>query len=169
MNRLTASTLSAALLLTLLAGCPGPESDTSAAAPDTSLVAGAEICEALPPVDSMRMAAVDTAAPEFEPETEPEPPPRPRTLPRMWDFGSENCLPCQEMARILNPMMSEYAGKVDIRIINVYDDQSATQEAGIQVIPTQVFYAPDGEELFRHVGVYPRDSLTAKFREYGWE
>jgi len=58
---------------------------------------------------------------------------------------------------------------VDIRIINVYENREQTQQARITVIPTQIFYDPEGKELFRHVGMYPRDSIVAKFKEYGWE
>lgn len=87
----------------------------------------------------------------------------------MWDYGSDNCISCVQMNRILGPMITEYAGRVDIRIINVYKNRGLAQQARIQVIPTQIFYAPDGNELFRHVGVYPRDSIVAKFRELGWK
>lgn len=171
MNRLTAYALTAALLLALLAGCPGPEPAANATAPDTNLVAGEEICETLPPVDSVTMTAAESTdqEPKPEPRPEPEPPPKPKVLPRMWDYGSTNCLPCKEMEKILHPMMEEYQGKVDIRIVNVYEEQSLAQQARVQMIPTQVFYDPEGSELFRHVGVYPRDSIVAKFREFGWE
>lgn len=87
----------------------------------------------------------------------------------MWDFGSENCIPCKEMLRILTPMMTEYQGKVDIRIINVYEDKARARQFRIVTIPTQVFISPDGTELYRHIGAYPADSITAKFREFGWE
>ena len=175
MKRLT--TAMAVLLLAMLAGCPStPKPAGSTPAVDTSLAAQNEICETLPATDSTAVTAVLDSTPAKpkpkpvpKPEPEPEPPPKPKALPRMWDYGAENCLPCQEMMRILNPMMQEYAGKVDVRIINVYQEQQLTAQARIQVIPTQIFYDPDGKELYRHVGVYPRDSIVAKFREYGWE
>ncbi|MBN2536982.1 thioredoxin family protein [candidate division WOR-3 bacterium] len=107
--------------------------------------------------------------PDIKPEPKPEPPPKPRALPRMWDYGSTNCLPCVEMEKILTPMMAEYQGKVDIHIVNVYQDRELAARARIQIIPTQVFYDPDGNELFRHVGIYERDSIVARFREFGWE
>jgi thioredoxin 1 len=179
MNRLTAPALSAALLLALLAGCPGPEPAANPTAPDTDLAAVEEICETLHPVDSDTMTAADSAVPEDQPKPEPkpgpepehppEPQPRPKSLPRMWDYGSEKCIPCQTMKGILDPMMVEYQGRVDIRIVNVYEEQSLAQQARVQMIPTQIFYDPDGKELFRHVGVLPRDSIVAKFREFGWE
>jgi len=90
-------------------------------------------------------------------------------LPRMWEYGSKTCHPCQQMKKILTPMIAEYAGRVDIRIIDIYQERKLSDEAGIRIIPTQVFYDKEGKELFRHVGLYPRDSILARFREYGWE
>jgi thioredoxin-like negative regulator of GroEL len=71
------------------------------------------------------------------------------------------------MKGILDPMIVDYKGKVDVRIINVYEDKELTSKYGISVIPTQVFIDTTGKVLFRHIGVYPRDSIEAKFREFG--
>ncbi|MEO0080125.1 MAG: thioredoxin domain-containing protein [candidate division WOR-3 bacterium] len=162
----------AAWCLTLLQpGCgggpksaPAPKSDT------TTQVQPEEVCDTFVPPETA--AAKPPPIPKAQPKPKPEPiqePEKPKALPRMWDYGADNCLPCIAMMRILNPMMHEYAGKVDIRIINVYQEQQLAMQARIQVIPTQVFYDSEGKEIFRHIGVYPRDSIVAKFREFGWE
>jgi len=39
----------------------------------------------------------------------------------------------------------------------------------IGLIPTQVFFAADGSELFRHEGFFGRDDILAKWRELGVE
>ncbi len=172
MKQSTLTLLAPVLLLALLPGCPNaPQPAGKTAAADSSLAAQSEIPETLPPAETLAVAASEPAAPKPEPKPEPrpEPPPRPKVLPRMWDYGSERCIPCQTMKDILEPMMAEYQGKVDIRIINVYEEKQLTAEARIQVIPTQIFYDPEGNELFRHIGVYPRDSIVAKFRQFGWE
>jgi len=93
---------------------------------------------------------------------------RTKSLPRMWDFGSENCIPCKTMLGILNPMMKEFAGKVDVRIINVYQEQALASQYRIQIIPTQIFMDTTGKELFRHVGVFTRDSIVSKFKQFGF-
>ena len=85
----------------------------------------------------------------------------------MWDFGSEKCIPCKTMLEILTPMTADYKEKVDIRIINVFEDKERAQQFHIVTIPTQVFIDAGGKELFRHIGVYPRDSIEAKFLEFG--
>jgi thioredoxin 1 len=37
------------------------------------------------------------------------------------------------------------------------------------MIPTQIFYAADGEELFRHTGFYSREEILDKWHELGYE
>jgi thioredoxin 1 len=173
MKNPTSAAVAAALLLAMFTGCPNtPDPVGSAPVADTSLAAQSEIRETLPATESTAVAAAadsPPAEPKQEPAPKPEPEPEPKALPRMWDFGSTNCLPCVEMEKVLTPMVADYAGKVDIRIINVYEEQELARHARIQVIPTQIFYDPDGEELFRHIGVYPRDSIVARFKEFGWE
>ncbi|MEO0107767.1 MAG: thioredoxin family protein [candidate division WOR-3 bacterium] len=92
----------------------------------------------------------------------------PRQLPKLWDFGAERCIPCKTMASILNPMMQEFAGRVEIRMIDVYSEQALASKYRIMIIPTQVFMDTLGRELWRHVGVLSRDSILLKFREFGF-
>jgi hypothetical protein len=43
--------------------------------------------------------------------------------------------------------------------------RSLTKQFRIVTIPTQVFIDADGKELFRHIGVYPRDSIETCFEK----
>jgi thioredoxin 1 len=95
--------------------------------------------------------------------------PKPSALPRLWDFGSDNCIPCKMMMPILNDLAKEYAGKVDVRIINVYKEQALATQYRIQVIPTQIFMDAEGKQLSQHIGFFPRDSILAKFKQLGFE
>lgn len=38
---------------------------------------------------------------------------------------------------------------------------------GVQSIPVQIFFDKDGREVFRHVGFFPKDQITAKLAEMG--
>lgn len=90
-------------------------------------------------------------------------------LPRLVDLGAKKCIPCKMMAPILEELQSEYLGKVDVVVIDVRKDPQAGREANLRVIPTQVFIATDGRELFRHEGFYPKESIIAKWRQLGFE
>ncbi len=120
-----------------------------------------------PAVEKPKEPPKENSPPEVEqPAQVPE---KPKPLPRMWDYGADNCLPCIQMEPILDQLAEEYEGRIDIRVINVYQQGDLARMARIQVIPTQVFIDSDGKELFRHVGFYPRDSIVAKFREFSFE
>jgi len=178
LRRLPLTMLMAGFVLTLQSGCGGGTRSPVAAKPDTAVQAGA-VCDTTLDTTAAAAAVVQPDARKPEPVKKEEPKPqkpkpepekvteKPRQLPKMWDFGSEKCIPCKTMLKILTPMMADYKDKVDIRIINVYEETELTKQFRIVTIPTQVFIDAEGKELFRHIGVYPRDSIEAKFREFG--
>ena len=85
------------------------------------------------------------------------------------ELGSVNCVPCRMMQPILKAIDSAYAGKVKVVFIDVMTDQGRpyAQQFGIRAIPTQVFLDKDGREIFRHLGYYPKDSITALLTSKG--
>jgi thioredoxin 1 len=172
-KRLLLFVLMAAWTMTYAPGCGGGTKPAAPAKSDTTAQTGA-VCDTTITPDSTTSTAADSAKQHTVAKTNTTPvksapvAEKPRELPKMWDFGSENCIPCKTMKGILDPMMVEYKGKVDIRIINVYEDKERTQQFRIVTIPTQVFIDADGKELFRHIGVYPRDSIEARFKQYGF-
>lgn len=91
------------------------------------------------------------------------------SLPRLLDLGADKCVPCKMMAPILEDLKTEYAGTFAVEFIDVWKNTDASSEYGIKVIPTQIFYAADGTELFRHQGFFGRDDILAKWRELGIE
>lgn len=95
--------------------------------------------------------------------------PAPAALPRLLDLGATSCIPCKLMAPILEDMRTAYAGVLRVDFIDVWQDRSAGQAHGISSIPTQIFFAPDGRELFRHEGFYAKEDMLAKWKELGFE
>ncbi len=88
-------------------------------------------------------------------------------LPRLLDLGADKCVPCKMMAPILEELKQEYTGTLTVEFIDVWKDPAAAKPYGIRVIPTQIFYASDGIELFRHEGFISREDILAKWRELG--
>ncbi len=92
---------------------------------------------------------------------------RPAGLPRLVDLGSDQCIPCKMMAPILEELQTEYGTSFAVEVIDVREDRSAAAEYGIRVIPTQIFYDANGEELFRHEGFFSKEEILAKWDELG--
>ncbi len=92
----------------------------------------------------------------------------PAALPRMVDVGAGHCIPCKMMEPILDELRREYTGKVSVRLVNLEQDPQGGERYGVQVIPTQIFFDSDGQEVYRHVGYYSKEEILAKFRELGF-
>ena len=65
-------------------------------------------------------------------------------LPLIIDFGSDSCIPCKEMAPVLQTMNGEMQGKAIIKFVDVWKNPDAAKDFPLQVIPTQIFIGADG-------------------------
>jgi thioredoxin 1 len=90
-----------------------------------------------------------------------------KKLPRLLDLGGASCMVCKQMAPILEEVMREQAGKIEVQFIDVWKDPAAGRKHGIKLIPTQVFYDLNGKEFFRHEGFYPKSEILAVFAKRG--
>jgi thioredoxin 1 len=97
------------------------------------------------------------------------PKPKPVKLPRLVDLGAGKCIPCKMMAPILDQLEKDFRGKLDVVFIDVWQNADEGGKYKIRVIPTQIFYSPEGKELFRHEGFYSREDILAKWGELGYE
>lgn len=88
-------------------------------------------------------------------------------LPRLLDLGAGKCIPCKMMAPILAELKKEYAGRMQVEIIDVWKEREVGAQYGIRVIPTQIFYDALGKELFRHEGFFSKEDILSKWKELG--
>jgi thioredoxin 1 len=91
-----------------------------------------------------------------------------RGIPVLLDLGADKCVPCKMMAPILEEMSVTFVGQLDVRFIDVWKDGSAAREHGVGVIPTQIFFDEQGNELFRHQGFFSREDMLRKWAELGY-
>ncbi len=87
--------------------------------------------------------------------------------PRLLDLGATKCIPCKMMAPILEELKEEYAGRMDVEFIDVWQDRDAADRYGIESIPTQIFFDASGKELYRHQGFIAKDDILKKWQELG--
>ncbi|MBN2781464.1 MAG: thioredoxin family protein [Candidatus Marinimicrobia bacterium] len=91
--------------------------------------------------------------------------------PKLLDLGADKCIPCKEMAPILEELKKEFAGVLEVEFIDVWKPENR-QEAvtyGIKSIPTQIFFDPKGNELWRHVGFISKEDILKKWKELGYD
>lgn len=77
-------------------------------------------------------------------------------LPVIADYGSDSCIPCQEMAPVLKSMNEEMVGKAFVKFVDVWKYNDAANNVPVQVIPTQVLFNADGTPFV------PSDELAAE-------
>jgi len=121
----------------------------------TALIAGLFLAPAVTAADDAPVtdSAVEEAAP----------------LPRLIDLGADKCVPCKLMAPILEELTTEQDGVLEVTFIDVWKNPDAAKPYKIKLIPTQIFYAADGSELWRHQGFISKEDITAKWAELGVE
>ncbi|MBP7937635.1 MAG: thioredoxin family protein [Phycisphaerae bacterium] len=90
-----------------------------------------------------------------------------KALPRLVDIGAGKCIPCKRMAPILAELKKEFAGRMEVEFIDVWEKPDAGYPYQIRMIPTQIFYDASGKELFRHEGFYGREDILGKWKELG--
>ena len=91
-----------------------------------------------------------------------------KQLPRLVDLGAGKCIPCKMMAPILEELSKEYAGRLRVEVIDVWENPSAGDQYKIRVIPTQIFFDPSGKELFRHEGFIGKEDILSQWKELGF-
>jgi thioredoxin 1 len=91
----------------------------------------------------------------------------PQRLPKLLDLGATKCIPCKKMAPILEELKKEYAGKMEVEFIDVWQNPDVGNKYGIRLIPTQIFYDATGKELFRHEGFFGKEDILGKWKALG--
>ena len=73
-------------------------------------------------------------------------------LPTIAEFGAATCASCREMKVVLDRVALRTQGRAHVLVIDIRKDKEAAQAFRIQLMPTQVFFGPDGHEIGRHMG-----------------
>lgn len=84
-------------------------------------------------------------------------------LPIIIDFGADSCIPCKEMAPVLQKLNKEMQGKVIIKFADVWKNNEIAKDFPVQLIPTQVFYTADGKAYV------PSKDMNISFKMYAIE
>ena len=90
-----------------------------------------------------------------------------KPLPRLVDLGAGKCIPCKEMAPIIEELAETKKEYFEVVFFDVWENPDIAGQYGVRIIPTQIFDSADGTELYRHVGFYSREQILDKWRELG--
>jgi len=88
-------------------------------------------------------------------------------LPHLIDLGAGKCIPCKMMKPILDDLKQNYNEQFKVTFIDVWENQDQAKKYNVKMIPTQIFFDANGNELFRHEGFYSKDDILGKWKELG--
>ena len=83
------------------------------------------------------------------------------------ELGADRCIPCKQMQPIMKEIAAEFAEDVLVVFYDVWKDPAPGRKFGIQLIPTQVFVDQKGNEIFRHVGLFPKEEIVELLKKNG--
>jgi thioredoxin 1 len=89
-------------------------------------------------------------------------------LPKLIDVGADKCIPCIKMAPLLEQLKVDFSGQLEVVFIDAWKHRDEAANYGVRMIPTQIFFAENGSELFRHTGFYAREDILQKWQELGY-
>jgi thioredoxin 1 len=94
---------------------------------------------------------------------------QPATLPKFLDIGTTTCAPCKAMLGVMADLRLDFPEKLDVQFINIQEDRDALNRYGIKIIPAQIFYSPEGKEIYRHTGFFATNDVVAKWKQLGYD
>ena len=92
-----------------------------------------------------------------------------KKLPRFLDLGADKCVACKAMVPVLEKLKKECKGRLKVEFIDVWKDNKAGQKYKINTIPTQIFFSPEGKELWRHVGFISIEDIYKELKSLGYD
>lgn len=90
-----------------------------------------------------------------------------RVLPQLVDFGAGQCATCKMMDVVLDDMTQTYGKNLIVRYFDVHEQADKAEHYKIRMIPTQIFFDAQGNELFRHEGFISKEDIVKKWAELG--
>ena len=85
--------------------------------------------------------------------------------PTLAEFGSSTCIPCKQMKPILEELAVEYEGKMNVVIIEVYEQMELARYFRIVAVPTQIVFDSEGKMVNQHVGLWPKEEIVSQLEK----
>jgi len=83
------------------------------------------------------------------------------------EFGGPTCIPCVKMQPVLADLQQTFGTRAQIRNFYVTQHPKEAQAHKIMVMPTQVIFDPNGKEVARHIGYWPKDEFLTALAKAG--
>jgi len=89
--------------------------------------------------------------------------------PTMADFGAGTCKVCKELQPVIDATAERYQGKANIVYVDTGLYSGIARQYRVSLIPTQIFFDTDGNEVSRNVGKITPEEIDRRLAEAGAE
>ena len=84
------------------------------------------------------------------------------------EVGSDTCKSCKIMGKQLYKVQQKHP-TYNISFVNVKKEREVAYALKISMIPTQLIFDKEGNEVYRHVGILGSDALVDLFKTYKFD
>lgn len=88
--------------------------------------------------------------------------------PYFLEVGAKSCKSCQIMGKSLYQIKQMHSG-YNIHFIDVSKEREAAYELNVRMIPTQIIFDKNGQEVYRNIGVLSNEQLNGLFKEHKFD
>lgn len=89
------------------------------------------------------------------------------SLPTLMDFGRGTCVPCKMMKPMLEGLKKEYAGILNVELIDLRYDPEAQKKYKVPGVPFQLVFDASGKEIRRRYGYADKKELLTLLKSVG--
>lgn len=75
-----------------------------------------------------------------------------RGKPTVIEFGANACAACRDMKQVLSALQRSHGSQIEIVEVDLLKQRDVAERFGVQLMPTQVFFAADGRQIGRNAG-----------------
>ena len=83
--------------------------------------------------------------------------------PTIVEFGAECCGQCQIFYSMIERVVADLKGQIQVGKLDVNDNECIAKEYGIRDLPTLLLFK-NGQVVDHIIGVIPKKELTARFK-----
>lgn len=147
------------LALGLVTGCvnESPADRSTSSSPPTALPSGT-VGKSQPPIFAVRGEVLATNRLDIDFS---------KYQVTFLELGADRCIPCKKMQPIMKEIAAAFPDRVQVVFYDVWKDSAPGEKYRVQLIPTQVFLDQKGEEIARHVGLYPKEEILEFLKTHG--
>jgi thioredoxin 1 len=76
------------------------------------------------------------------------------------DFTAQHCAPCVQLARVLDAVARDYAGRLEVVAVDVDAEPELARQFDVRATPTVVVWR-DGRDIGRIIGARPQRHVAS--------